>query len=86
MKQNNKLLELITKLEVTEFIGLAKILKVQLVEEINPSAAEPSERYAARDFVYVLGDVLYAFDKAPRARRREILQILKAASQKEGKS
>lgn len=86
MKQNSKLLELIMKLEVTEFIGLARILKVQLVEEINSGAAEPSERYATRDFTDVLGDVLYAFDKAPRARRREILQILKAASQKEGKS
>lgn len=86
MKQDNKLLELIAKLEVTEFIGLAKILKVQLVEEVSPDAAEPSERYAARDFVYVLGDILYAFDKAPRARRREILQILKAASKKEEKT
>ena len=86
MKQNSKLLELITKLEVTEFIGLAKILKVQLVEEINPGAAEPSERYSARDFTDVLGDILHNFDAAPRARRREILQILKAASEKEDKS
>ena len=84
MKQNSKLLELITKLEVTEFIGLARILKVKLVEEINPGAAEPSERYTARDFTDVLNDVLYNFEHSERARRREILQLLKAAANKKG--
>ena len=86
MKQVNKLIEMITKLEVTEFIGLAKILKVKLVEEINPGAAEPSERFKARDFSDVLADLLKSFENAPRARRREILQMLKAATTKEDKS
>jgi len=55
-------LDLITKLEVTEFIGLAKVLKVKLVEETNPDAAESSERYTARDFSDVLGDMLANFE------------------------
>lgn len=85
MKQTSKLLELIPKLEVQEFIGLAKILKVQLVEEINSEATEPSERYTARDFSAVLEDVLHNFESVDRARKREIIQILKAATKKEGK-
>ena len=86
MKQTSKLLELITKLEVQEFIGLAKILKVKLVEEINSDATELSERYSARDFADVLKDVLHNFNLCDRARKREILQILKAATSKEGKT
>lgn len=82
MKQNDKLLDLITKLEVTEFIGLAKVLKVKLVEETNPDAAESSERYTARDFSDVLGDMLANFELQGRARKREILQLLKAATRK----
>ena len=82
MRQNDKLLKLITKLEITEFIGLAKILKVKLVEETNPSAAEPSERYTARDFSDVLGDMLANFELQGRARKREILQLLRAATKK----
>ena len=82
MKQNSKLLDLITKLEVTEFIGLAKLLKVKLVEEKDPDAAESSERYAARDFSEVLNDILMNFELQTRARRREILSLLKAATKK----
>ena len=58
MKQNDKLLKYIAQLEVEEFIGLAKVLKVQLVEELDSNAEEPSERYAARDFAEVLKDIM----------------------------
>ena len=84
MKSTDKLLTLISELEAIEFAGLARVLKVKLVEEVNPEAETPAERYAARDFNDVLADVLKNFELSPRARRREILQLLKAA-QKGGK-
>lgn len=78
MKSTDKLLMLISELEAIEFAGLARVLKVKLVEEVNPEAETPAERYAARDFNDVLADVLKNFELSPRARRREILQLLKA--------
>lgn len=86
MRESNKLLKLIPKLDSMEFIGLAHLLRVQLVEEVNPSAAVPAERYAARGFNEVLADIIRKFEDAPRARRREIIQILTAATQKGGNS
>ena len=75
MTQNDKLLKLIPKLDAVQFTGLARILKVKLVEEKNPDG----DRYQARDFTDVLGDVLRNFELSTRARRREILQLLNAA-------
>ena len=82
MKQIDKLLQYISKLQVEEYIGLAKLLKVSLVEETNPNAEKVEERYTARDFNDVFKDTLDAFNAAPRARRREILRLLKAATSK----
>ena len=79
MKPTDKLLMLIPKLDAVEFAGLARVLKVKLLDEVNPEADTPAERYVARDFNDVLTDVLKNFELSPRARRREILQLLKAA-------
>ena len=81
MKANDTFLMLIPKLEVTEFIGLAKILKVRLIDEVKDS----EERYVARSFADVFEDMVRAFDSAPRTRKREILQLVKAATKKGGK-
>ena len=80
MTQNDKLLKLIPKLDAVQFTGLARILKVKLVEEKNPDGETAADRYQARDFIDVLDDVLHNFELSSRARRREILQILKAAT------
>lgn len=79
MTQYNELIKLISKLDVVQFAGLARILKVELVEEKNPEGETVADRYQARDFADVLYNVLKNFSLSPRARRREILQILKAA-------
>ena len=79
MTQNDKLLKLIPKLDAVQFTGLARILKVKLVKEKNPDGKTAAERFEARDFTDVLGDVLKNFSLSSRARRREILQILNAA-------
>lgn len=79
MNISDKLLKLIPKLDVIQFTALARILKVELVHEVNPEAEDKTERYAARDFNEVLADVLRNFELTSRARRREIIQILSAA-------
>ena len=76
---DNKLLKVIPKLDTVQFIALARLLKVQLVSCTNPEAETPAERYTAREFNEVLADIITTFETTPRARRREILQILNAA-------
>jgi hypothetical protein len=66
-------LKLIPKLDAVQFIGLARILKVKLVEEKNPNGETAADRYQARDFTDLFDDVLRNFSLSTRARRREIL-------------
>lgn len=82
MRENDKLLKLIPKLSEVEFIGLARILRVPLVDEVNPSAAEPQEKYKVKEFTDVLAGILEKFEKCSRSRRREIIRILSAATRK----
>lgn len=49
-----------------EFIGLTKLLSVELMEDEQP-----------RSFTDVLSDALDRFSKCNRARQREILHILR---------
>lgn len=65
----------LSKLEVTEFLGLAKLLgvKVWVSEDGN---SEPS----MRPFQDVISEVLEAYNKASRKRRRQIDKILKEAT------
>ena len=48
------------------FLGVARILKVQLMED----------KETPYDFVKIFSDTVEAFDKAGRARKRELLKIL----------
>lgn len=83
MKQIDKLLQMIPKLDAVSFVGLARILKVELLEEVNPEAEELKDRYKPRMFSVVLDDLLKNFSLCTRARRREILALVKAATQPE---
>ena len=80
MSKTDRLIQLIPKLDVITFTGLAKLLGVRLVDDKNPDAKTPQERYAPRAFNEVLADVLQNFNDCNRARRREILQIVSAAA------
>lgn len=53
------------------FIGVARILKVELMEE---NGKDP------RPFGDLFEDVIKAYEVAPRKRRRELLQILREAN------
>lgn len=68
MSKKNELIELITKLEPVEFIGLARVLCVDIINEENKTT---------RDFYYILNDIINKFNTLARKQRREILSVLR---------
>ena len=80
MKLTEKLFDYIPQLSAVEFAGLARVLKVQLLDEVDPAAEAIKDRFAARPFLDVLEDLLAAFDKCDRKRKKEILAMVKAAT------
>lgn len=73
MKEIDNFINIISKLQPVEFMGLARVLKVPLFTG-EGEAREP------RDFTDVFSDVLENFSKSGRARRREILKLIKNAA------
>lgn len=55
------------------FLGVARILKVQLVKDDKP-----------RDFGELCADVINFYELAPRKRKRELLKILREANTSQG--
>lgn len=68
-------LKLITKLEPIEFIGCAKILGVQLVDENKEP--EPFEK--------IFPEMLVKFTNSSRNFQKDFLKILRASAKKEKK-
>lgn len=80
--QTEKLFNLIPKLGAVEFVGLARVLKVQLMDETNPQAENVKDRFTPRPFLDVLEDMLAAYEQQSRERRRDILKIVKEATKR----
>ena len=68
MNKKNELIELITKLEPVEFIGLARVLCIDIINE---------EDKTTRDFYDILNDIVDKFNTLARKQRREILSVLR---------
>ena len=68
MNKKNKLIELITELGPVEFIGLARVLCIDIINK---------EDKTARDFYEVLNDIVDKFNTLARKQRREILSVLR---------
>lgn len=68
MNKKNELMELITELEPVEFIGLARVLCVDIMNE---------EDKTTRDFYDILNDIIDKFNTLARKQRREILSVLR---------
>ena len=68
MNKKNELIELITKLEPVEFIGLARVLCVDIINK---------EDKTSRDFYDVLNDIVNKLNTLARKQRREILSVLR---------
>ena len=56
-----------------DFIGLVRLLRVELVEKIG-------DKIEPRDFTAVLDDTLKAYQNASCDKKREILRIVKKAN------
>ena len=72
-KLNSEFLINLAQVELSEFLGIARILKVDLMMDDN----EP------KTFSSVFEEILEAYSKANRSRRRELLEIVKAATKRE---
>ena len=68
MNKKNELIELITELEPVEFIGLARVLCVDIINE---------EDKTTRDFYDILNDIIDKVNTLARKQRREILSVLR---------
>ena len=68
MNKKNELIKLITELEPIEFIGLARVLCIDIINEENKTT---------RDFYDILNDIVNKFHTLARKQRREILSVLR---------
>lgn len=68
MNKKDEFINLIKYLEPVEFIGLARILCVDIINK---------EDKTARDFYDVLNDMVNKFNTLARKQRRGILSVLK---------
>lgn len=67
-----KFIKEIAKIKSPEvFLGVARVLKVQLMED----------KETPYEFTKIFSDTVEAFDKAGRARKKELLKILVQANQ-----
>ena len=72
-KLDNEFLRNLAKLEVQEFLGVMRILKINPLKE---------DGEIIKNFSEVFEEVLQAYSSANRIRRHELLEIVKAAVRK----
>lgn len=75
MSKSNGFLEDIAKLEAVEFIGLAKLLGVELLEG-------KGENEKLRPMGNIVDDIMVKFSKLNRNKRRELKKIVRAAGRR----
>lgn len=83
MKLGMQLIEQISKMEPIEFLGLAKLLGVQVLKE-NKEATGEKDKFKPRSFADVLEDVMAKFEKQSRGRKREIIKLVKKSNAARG--
>ena len=83
MKLGMQLIEQISKMEPVEFLGLARLLGVQVLEE-NKEAIGDKDKFKPRSFADVLEDVMAKFEKQNRGRKREIIKLVKKSNAARG--
>jgi hypothetical protein len=75
VSKSNEFLEDIAKLEAVEFIGLAKLLGVKLLEG-------KGENEKLRPMGDIVNDIMVKFSKLNRSKRRELEKIVRAAGRR----
>lgn len=68
MNKEKEFTTLILQLEPVEFIGLARVLCIDIIDKENKTC---------RDFYDIFNDIVNKFFTLNRKKRREILQVLK---------
>ena len=82
MKSNMQLIDLISKMEPLDFVGLAKLLGVQVVEPNDNT--EDEKKFKPRNFSDVFADVMAKYNGLNRSRKREILKLIKKSNAARG--
>lgn len=83
-KQVLKFLSYLRYLEVIEAIGIARILKVELLVRDDNADADSQEKATIQEKEYdiILSEMLDSFIKLSREERKMILKIMKEATEK----
>ena len=84
MKSEQSLLKMVQNMRPIEFVGLAKLLGVSVIETKDAAADDPRDRYEPRSFADVLEDVIVRFNKLNRQRKREIIKLIKKSNSATG--
>lgn len=92
MNTNEILLSEIIKMKPVEFVGLAKLLGVPVVElkdpseytSTDPGAEADPQKYKPRVLSDVLENVMANFSKLNRTRKREIVKLVKKSNNSKG--
>lgn len=71
--EEKKLINLIIKMEIVEFIGLAKLLGVSLLKENDPLP-----------FTDVLDAILIKFHQLNSKKKKEIIKLVEKSNRKRG--
>ena len=71
--EERKLINLILKMEVVEFIGLAKLLGVSIIEKDEPIP-----------FTDVLDNILIKFHQLNSKKKKEIIKLIEKSNHKRG--
>lgn len=83
---SEKLLEEITKLDSVQFLGVCRILGVELYRKNDEGAPLTEENIDVRDFSEIWNDLCDTIDNMNRTRRRNLGKLIYAAtSEKEEK-
>ena len=82
MKSNMQLIDQISKMEPLDFVGLAKLLGVQVIAQNNDIEGE--KQLNVRNFSDVFADVMAKFNGLNRTRKREILKLVKKSNAARG--
>ena len=84
MNTNMQLVKLISGMEPVDFVGLARLLGVRLLQPINEAGIESTstapDRMEPRPFLDVLEDVVKKFDSLNRSKKRELLRLVKKSN------
>lgn len=69
------MMEAITRMRPIEFTGLARLLNVQVVEQV-----EGEEKLQPRDFSDVFGDIMAKYDAMNRQQKRNLLKLVQKSN------